>query len=59
MGFDLWTALGISRSTGLALAVAALAFAGLLALRMFVLRRRLRASPRGLSLNDYTSHARR
>lgn len=52
MGFDLWTALGISRTTGLALAVAALAFAGLLALRIFVRGRHLRATSRGLSLMD-------
>jgi hypothetical protein len=52
MGFDLWTALGISQTTGLALGVAGIAFAGLLALRIYVGGRRLRATPRGLSLSD-------
>lgn len=52
MGFDLWTALGISPLTGLALAGAAIAFAGLLALRMFLRGRRSGPASGGFSLTD-------
>lgn len=52
MGFDLWNALGVSPRTGIAAAVGALAFAGLLALRIFWRNRSESRPRRGLSFND-------
>ena len=52
MGFDLWNALGISPRTGFTAAMAAIVFAGLLALRIFWRNRSDARPSRGLSLND-------
>lgn len=52
MGFDLWSALGITPGTGLSIAAAAILFAALLALRIFVSGRRSQRAARGLRLTD-------
>lgn len=52
MGFDLWTALGISQATGLAVGVAGIAFAALLALRIFLRGRKAGAAADRFRLSD-------
>jgi len=50
MGFDLWKTLGVSPETGLVAIVAAVAVAGLWALRLFWSNRSASRGERGLGL---------
>lgn len=52
MGFDLWSAVGVSPMTALAVAAGGLALAGLMALRIFWRDRAGAATGRGLGLQD-------
>jgi hypothetical protein len=55
MGFDLWSALGITPAQGLAAAAAGIVFAALLALRIAWRDRSQARRQRGIRLNDYPS----
>ena len=54
MGFDLWSALGISPMTGLAIGGGGLLLAALLVARLFLREKAEARERRGIRLNDLT-----